>query len=205
MGRRAPYKDRSLTVDWFDKIAKPNFEKHLRDIPVESYLEIGVAEGASMMWVLDNLKPKRAVGVDIWHKNKKLQPVMDEFKANAYKNLDPYMQSGQLELHEMHSIKFMANCTEQFDLIYVDGDHSGPGALTDFLLAYRLLSTKRYKWFVDGHEWEAGGMMVIDDLNRTWNRYPEVKIAQHQLELICHGRLRRAWMEARQCGYVRLR
>lgn len=49
----------------------------------------------------------------------------------------------------------------RFDMIYVDGEHTGSGALRDIVMSFELLNTD--------------GVMVVDDVNRRWhNGRPQV-------------------------------
>lgn len=197
--------ERIFTNDWFERDARIKFERHLSDLKINKYLEVGVCEGASMLWVLDFLKPNYACGVDNY-RNRKKQEVRDRYRTNAMHNLRPFIEAGLADLVVEDSRTFLANDDEdKYDLIYIDGDHSGWGAMVDMLLAYRLLTKEHRTMILDGEEKLVGGTMVIDDLNRTWNRFPEVKVAQMQFELLMHGHMRRIWLDGRQCAYVRIR
>ena len=39
--------------NWFERDAQSKFEKYLSDLNVDSYLEVGVCEGRSFLWVAD--------------------------------------------------------------------------------------------------------------------------------------------------------
>lgn len=195
--------------DWFERDAKGAFERNLlkHPFPIKSYLEVGVCEGRSMLWMLDNLPIERAVGVDWWRspRGRKNQHVFDGYKKNAMHNLKPEMESGRLKIVEQSSKVALANMTEKFDLIYCDGDHSGQGAMRDWLLAFDLLTpaTNQRKMRIDMIR-PTGGIMIIDDLQRAWNRHAEVRVAFCQFKLLMHGRAQLLWEDKRQAAFIRV-
>ena len=166
--------------------------------PGEStYLEIGVAEGHSMRWVLENLRPKFALGLDPWEPpREKQRKAFEQYVANVHLNLAEFIESGQLELHRTTSQKWLfANLLKEeplkFDLVYVDGDHHGPEALMDLLLAFQVTY--------------AGGRIILDDLQRNVHRNrPLVYPAAQAFHAIMKERIKRVWEEGRQICWERL-
>jgi predicted O-methyltransferase YrrM len=118
---------------------------------VNSYLEIGVDGGGSLNTVLCEGVPSRIVLCDIWdpaycdHGDAKPQvlKVLEYFKASA-----KFLDGDSKEL--------IPTLYEQFDLVLVDGDHSGVGAQIDLQNAWPLVRT--------------GGILVMDDINHP--NYP---------------------------------
>lgn len=175
------------------------WEKHLLPVKddIRSYLEIGVCEGHSMRWIVENLEPEFAVGVDPWIAPRNSQrEAFAKYKENAKRNLAAHIDSGVVQLFETTSQKFMCrqliqDNPPQFDLVYIDGDHRGAEALLDILLAFWLLSPT--------------GRIVIDDLQRSWHRNrPLVYWSFIFAELILKDRVQREWMEGRQVCLRRL-
>ena len=197
--------------DWFERDARSKFSRYLLgEFPFkfESYLEVGVCEGASMLWVLDYLRPKKAVGIDWWRTPRpNKQKIFNEYRKNAYHNLQEPLEDGRLELIRKPSKEGLACMKSKFDLIYCDGDHSGNGAMRDWLLAYELLTKPNRKTTMefDSRPVPTGGVLVIDDLHRSWNRHAEVRVAYCQFTLLMHGKLRLLWEDGRQAAYVRIR
>lgn len=206
--------------DWFDR-TEILWNKHLCDLKIKSYLEIGVCEGCSMKWILENLEPDVAVGVDPWIDPRgKKQSVFDEYKKNAYENLDHWIQNKTVTLIEERSDVFFSKVIadvlpwrESFDLIYIDGDHGGYECMLDMMMGYHLLAKNTHEMEIAtldkkgrlGVKTPVGGMMVVDDLNRQWHfGKPLVKIATWQFELIMHGKMFKVWEDGRQCCFVRL-
>ena len=68
--------------NWFDDGPRATWEEHLLPLKdsIDSYLEIGVCEGVSMRWILENLEPSKAVGIDPWEAPKfEKQGVFDKY------------------------------------------------------------------------------------------------------------------------------
>jgi predicted O-methyltransferase YrrM len=160
-------KQPEYTHTWFRDEIQPIWEKFLlpRKASISRYLEIGVCEAMSMVWVLENLlddKPSGesvAIGIDPylparWWR----QEEADEHKRRAYANLQPYdgwslsIQKSEYALLKMCN----ADPTVLFDVLYVDGNHNAPEALTDMMLGWRLL--------------RDGGLMIVDDADRRWRQ-----------------------------------
>lgn len=150
---------------WFEQITEPVWEQHLKPVAsgIQAYLEIGVCEGRSMIWILENCPNiELCVGVDPWEPPREKQAAAYQtYKLNAFHNLGPYIKEGKVQLVEEVSQDWLRRCWddpaqsfEQFDLIYLDGDHRGHLVLQDAVFAWPLL--------------KPGGYLVWDDLNRRW-------------------------------------
>ena len=208
---------------WFSKgargrkCAKDIWTEHLlpRADSIDLYLELGVAEGQSFLWVLDNLKPSFAVGVDSYkapdHHD---QSAYHKHRDNLLENLSEWCRRDPLNLGNGSTYSFevatvnivIAICDTaewlassflpcdrdpSFDLIYVDAGHLAWECITDIALAWRLL--------------KKGGIMVIDDLNRVHGKRgnPEVWFAVQAFQWCWKGRWQRLFEEGRQIGFVK--
>ena len=64
------------------------------------YLEIGVFEGLSMVWMMQQIlthPDSRAVGIDPWLQSRKLdEATMDVVRKSAYHNIEPYQDRCRL-------------------------------------------------------------------------------------------------------------
>lgn len=153
----------TYTNEWFERDAKPLWEKHLLPIrdEIDSYMEIGVAEGASMRWVLEHLNPSVARGIDPYKATKRRsQEAYDNHRKRALANLAEWIGTGQCRVYyyssdEVLRLKHMNIDDDSMDLILVDGDHGAAEALTDCVLCWPKL--------------KIGGIMVMDDYNRRWH------------------------------------
>lgn len=153
---------------WFEEQAMPLWEKYLLPLKdeVETYLEIGVAEGRSMLWVMENLEPKRAIGIDPYIPPKRKQAESTQrHKENIKKNLADWINKGCVHIIEETSWDFFTrHCDDEstaaydfiknnsIDLAYIDGAHEGWDCLADMVHVWPKL--------------KRGGVMVIDDYHR---------------------------------------
>ena len=185
--------------NWFERDAQAKFEKYLSDLNVDSYLEVGVCEGRSFLWVYENLRPSFMCGIDHWKARRRTdQEAFDIYRKNFESNTEVIRQDSDCELVILHtdSVKGLAHLVlgdagedHSFDLIYCDGTHFGLPTLIDMCMAYSLLN--------------VGGMLVVDDLNRWFGREPQTRIAVHAFEQVSHTRMERSWLDGRQCGFVK--
>ena len=137
-----------FSVDWFSP-SKPLFEKHLLGLadkgqPVR-YLEIGILEGRSFLWVIDNIMTNpqsKAVGIDLFDSTN----IEKRFRKNLANSKHP----DRVEIYKGNSQEVMRKLEiEQFDYIYVDAGHTAYEALNDLVQAFRLA--------------KPNGLIVVDD------------------------------------------
>ena len=149
---------------------RPKFARHAR-IPFErwikprfagkpiKYLELGVYQGASALWMFENVltHPEcRAVLVDPW---------MSYTADDKHVYSDDMMRAARAGVFQMHldnkwpstifvdtaSNFLLKNCGYQYDLIYHDGAHDAGSVLTDAVLIMKVV--------------KPGGWIVFDDCN----------------------------------------
>ncbi|HEV3383834.1 MAG TPA: class I SAM-dependent methyltransferase [Gemmata sp.] len=148
------------STDWFtynlpvwERILKP-----LKGNPVQA-LEIGVFEGRSTVWLLENImtNPEASLSwIDTFsgsaeHTDIDFAKVEKKFHENTRRfgtKVKGWVGKSQDVLRSMSS--------EQFDLVYIDGSHEAPDVLSDAVLAWTLL--------------KPGGLMGFDDYE--WHVYP---------------------------------
>lgn len=108
------------------------------------YLEIGVFEGRSLFWMLENVlthPQSRAVALDAFWPSyeptflSNLEKSGVAYKVKIVKGLSRF-ELRQLPVHS-------------FDIIYVDASHTADNTLSDMVLSWDLL--------------KVGGLMIIDD------------------------------------------
>jgi len=142
-----PYqKDYDFTEDWFTgnvpfwKIAMVSFQGK----PNLHYLEIGLYEGRSAIWMLENVlthPTARLTGIDIFTGLLKERYLANIEKSGFAHKVTTIVGPSQEELR-----KFPLN---SFDIVYIDGSHAADDVLEDAILGWRLL--------------KAGGLLVFDD------------------------------------------
>lgn len=144
------------------------------------YLEIGVFEGMSMVWMLQHVlthPDARAIGVDPHLMTTKLSSeTMEQVRARAHHNILPYRWNEALKdrcqlirgnsaevlrlmLKNRHG--YMGIKRESVDLCMVDGDHNELGVLDDCRLVWQLL--------------KPGGWMICDDVENDKEKAHHVK------------------------------
>lgn len=149
--------EKEYTRNWVG--SKPNqWLKHICPVlagkPGLRYLEIGVFEGRSTVWVMENILTGpdcSAIGIDPFiygRKRLSKNKNKDKIKQRALNNLKDY--EFQLIVGTSQDVlRKMQDQTEHYDLIYVDGDHMALNAYVDAFLTWPLL--------------KPGGFMVFDD------------------------------------------
>lgn len=105
------------------------------------YLEVGLWEGRSLLWMLDHVlthPTSRATGIDI-----EILPTLLENleRSGASDRVTIIEGSSQSELRELP--------VETYDVVYIDGSHTADDVLEDMVLSWRLL--------------RPDGLMILDD------------------------------------------
>jgi predicted O-methyltransferase YrrM len=136
----------AFSIDWFAEYI-PVWEELLASLkqkPNLNYLEIGVFEGRSFFWVLDNIltdESSRATGIDIFPGDVEAR-FMANLRASGHEGRVTVIKgSSQVVLRELPM--------DSYDLIYVDGSHAAKDVLVDAVLCWPLLVN--------------GGLMILDD------------------------------------------
>jgi len=157
------YKFRSGTEHFFAQHVA-SWEKALENFKGKTdvqYLEIGMFEGQSALWMLENVltdPTARLTGIDpffesyiqmesykdVFYSNLKLSGL--EEKANIIKGFS------QIELRKLP--------LDSFDIIYIDGSHDAADCHEDAVLAWRLLKN--------------GGILIFDDYLYNANAFVAV-------------------------------
>jgi predicted O-methyltransferase YrrM len=162
----------NFTTDWFS-YAIPNFQAITQFLgPVPRVLEIGVFQGRSTCWILENMLADNGtmISVDPFiddeidafdsesvtaspHYN---QERLDLWRANTQEVIRP----GQtLDLRLGRSYRELARLiteNQSFDFIYVDGNHAAAAVLSDACACFGML--------------RIGGIMLFDDY--LWDHTP---------------------------------
>lgn len=143
---KAYQKRYEFTTNWFtgnilvwEKLFAPHKGK-----PDIHYLEIGLYEGRSAIWMLENIltdPSARLTGIDVFD-----GPVKERYFAN----IERTGVANKVKTIVAPSQTVLRGLTlESFDIIYVDGSHDKADVLEDAVLCYRLL--------------KEGGILILDD------------------------------------------
>lgn len=137
----------SFTADWFshnipawDQVIKP----HLMATTNPKVLEVGVFEGRSSLWFLGNFENLMLTVIDPWaFTNDATDETFNRFKSNV----EPYRN--RLTIMKGRSQLMRSLPDREYDLIYIDGEHTSAAVIHDAVLAFELL--------------KVGGLLVFDD------------------------------------------
>jgi len=144
-------KEYRFRTDWFSK-SIPVWEQVLAEFkgkPDVHYLEIGLFEGRSALWVLDNIltdPTSKLTGIDLFQDGPGAEGLKDVFFSN-------FKLSGQEDrstiLTGFSQVELRKLQPDSFDIIYIDGSHAAGDVLEDAVLSHRLL--------------KKNGMLIFDD------------------------------------------
>jgi SAM-dependent methyltransferase len=146
LGREAYRGDYDFTSDWFTpnipvwrEVLAPYAGK-----PGVRYLEVGLFEGRSALWVLENVltdPTSRLVGVD---------PFLGDYQGRYRRNVERSGAAGRVRTIKGYSQVVLRTVPlESFDIVYIDGSHATADVLEDAVLSWRLL--------------KPGGALIFDD------------------------------------------
>lgn len=184
---------------WFNTQAKPLWEKHLLPLrkSINTYLEIGCADGCSMYWVMKKLRVEKAFAIDPWEDNvkeKRAEAFSDYRKAfhrntRRWKDRITTFQGTSFDiLRDRHS----EIPDDSVDLCYIDGAHRAWDVMGDTVLVWPKL--------------KCGCIVVYDDLNRRWlNGKPLVLPGVHAFMTVYDSRYRVLFIEPRQAAFIKLK
>jgi predicted O-methyltransferase YrrM len=154
-------KDYKFIQDWFS----PNISRwektlaHLKDQKI-NVLEIGVFEGRSTIWMLENLlkdPESKLVTIDWFVKFWGEYDHEQTFRENVARS----GKEKQVEVIKSNSFDALVELNQQkrikFDFIYIDGSHETLDVIADATLSWKLL--------------KEGGIMIFDDYE--WDYYEE--------------------------------
>jgi len=133
------------TQDWFiGRISWPDMLAPYRDKPNVRYLEIGVFEGRSLLWMLDNVLTgpgASAVAVDLFEPSYEQTFLANLRTSGKAERVQILKSRSETALHALPA--------HSFDIIFIDGSHAARDVLTDAIQGWLLLAD--------------GGLMILDD------------------------------------------
>ena len=144
--------------NWFEQIAKDNFEKFLlpeAGKPSLTYLQLGVFTGDASVWLCENVltgSESILMDVDTWA-GAENEPIQEDMDFNdvfyTYRAKTDHFHNRLFKQITTFEFLFKYNYIKQYDFIYVDAHHTSASAFLDCELSWPLL--------------KSGGMMAIDD------------------------------------------
>ncbi len=165
----------NFTSDWFTSHAQEWLSRI--DAQCIRALEVGSYEGRSTLWLLENLlvhPSSSIVCIDSWDgEDKTLGTATISARARFEHNVSPHKNKVTQRVGK--SLKLLAEANirgEQFDLIFIDGDHEGLSALTDILLGWPLLLSGGWLVF-DDYRWDSP--LLRSQPHHAWDAFVSVK------------------------------
>ena len=144
-----------FTYDWFTS-AVPVWTRVLAPYagqPDIHYLEVGVFEGRSAIWMLNNIlthQTSTITGIDLFPGDLKERYLANLQLSGAAEKAITISGRSQVELRNLRP--------DSYDIIYIDGGHTADMVLADAVLCWDLL--------------KVGGLLIFDDYRWKREEYP---------------------------------
>jgi predicted O-methyltransferase YrrM len=135
----------TFTTDWFTHNIG-HWQAALADWTIDTALELGVFEGRSVVWMLDN-GVEHVTAVDWWDQSWLEARGHYDTEANFDHNVAGY--GDRVTKVKANTFDFLKANEQTFDLIYIDGGHIGKTVITDAVLAHHALN--------------PDGLLIFDD------------------------------------------
>lgn len=173
----------NFSVDWFSSNI-PKWEKILsrfKEKPYIHYLEIGVFEGRSAIWMLENIlthSTARITCIDIFPADLK-QRFLDNIKISGFTDK-------VTTLTGLSQILLRYLPLNSFDIIYIDGSHHADDVLADAVLCWPLLKENGllifddYLWYLEELPVELRPRIAVDAFITCFRNYIEVVSSGYQ-------------------------
>ena len=130
---------------------------HLKGKPGLSYLEVGVFEGQSLVWIFENIltdPSSTGTGIDLFD----MEGLEQRFRENLKRaGIDKRVTT--LKGFSNDALRGLKPNT--FDIIYIDASHTAANALRDGILSWDLL--------------KEGGILIFDDYSLTPRFPPDLR------------------------------
>ncbi len=140
-----------FTSDWFTHNIG-NWQAATEGQQIRHALELGVFEGRSVVWMLDN-GIEHVTAVDWWDTEWLERRGHHNTEANFDANVADY--GDRVTKVKAATFDFLKANTDTFDLIYIDGGHMGKEVITDAVLAHHAL--------------RPNGLLIFDDYGQDKN------------------------------------
>lgn len=125
----------TFTTDWFTHNIG-HWQAAIGTSHIRTALELGVFEGRSVVWMLDNAI-EHVTAVDWWDAEWLEHRGHYDTETTFDHNIAPY--GDRVTKVKSSTLAFLKATTDTFDLIYIDGGHAGKTVITDAVLAHHAL------------------------------------------------------------------
>lgn len=155
--------------NWFAMVAQENFDRALSPLAGQDNLkfaQIGTFTGDASLWLVKSVltgKNCRLDDVDTWEgSDEEAHDAMDFSEVERVYDEKLASYASGIRKFKMTSRQFFKQCdTEDYDFIYIDGDHTAQGVLEDTLDAHRHLKIGGIIGF-DDYQWRSGKGALYD-------------------------------------------
>ena len=171
----------NFTQDWFDYNI-PHITELMKLLPERKrFLEIGCFEGRATCWFLQNALDDdgEIICIDPFtgsmeHEQMDLSDLYARFKENVASAQKVTQKVGARKYDSYIALGTMIQqgYKNQFDFIYIDGDHTAPAVLTDACMAWPLL--------------KQGGIMLFDDYHWSPPEFNEYQKPKRAVDAFSH-------------------
>ena len=151
--------------DWFSiniPIWEYFFKRELNFDSQLDYLEIGVFEGRSIIYICEKYKDIQVTCVDPYDKYENIESsAKKQEMSNIYKTFQNNTKNlrDRINHHKITSSDFFKINNKTFDIIYIDGSHFYLDVYNDFENSLKILKN--------------GGLIILDDF--LWNYYEKIE------------------------------
>jgi predicted O-methyltransferase YrrM len=142
----------TFTTDWFTQNIS-HWKAAIGTRRIRTALELGVFEGRSVVWMLDNLSDVHVTAVDWWDAEWLQARGHYDTEATFEANIAPY--GDRVTKVKATTLDYLRDNRAMFDLIYIDGGHVGKVVITDACLAHHALN--------------PDGLLIFDDYGQDKN------------------------------------
>ena len=155
----------SFSEDWFSiniPIWEYFFKKELNLNSQLNYLEIGIFEGRSIIYICEKYKDIKVTCVDPYDKYENIESsAKKQEMSNIYKTFQNNTKNlrDRINHHKINSSDFFKINNKTFDIIYIDGSHFYLDVYNDFKNSLNCLND--------------GGIIIFDDF--LWNYYKKIE------------------------------
>jgi predicted O-methyltransferase YrrM len=145
-----------FTANWFENYHDQHLSRLLEPYKNKAkvkYLEIGIYEGRSLFWMLQNIlthPTSSATTIDLRHRPQTLTFRQNLKKSGYAKRVQTLWGRSEDLLRTLPK--------NHFDIIYVDGDHDARGVMIDAIHSWHVL--------------KYGGILIFDDYKMMSESFP---------------------------------
>ena len=144
--------------NWFLMTGVYHFHNYLQEYknkPELKFLQVGSYTGDASKWLLDNIltdTTSTLTDIDTWAGSDEAVHKQFDWNDVELKYYNKMAKYSNIIKQKQSSKDFLENDNNEYDFIYIDGDHTAAGVYSDAVLSWKLL--------------KSGGIIAFDDY--TW-------------------------------------